>query len=434
MTKNITLQSRPVLREGVLDSRTQLPNRDSFYFDLAPVLEARDVSVVLLVVDVEGIDFILRTFGPAERDNVVRDIGLRIREAVGSEHTPYHITQGRFAVALTDNTYLHATQRARELVATLEKPFNISGIAYHLNGYVGISHYPNHAKSQSELVRTGVFACYQARSVESRYATFDRQVDEEERQRFHLMLDLENALDTQDQIKLAYQPQIHLKSGNCVGAEALCRWEHPEQGYMSPGIFFPFVEQSPLIMPLTELVLSIGLRDLSRWQRHGFEGAIALNLSSTLFRQPDLLERLKEHFRFTNMGMEQVHFEVTETGIMDQPNRAIHTLTALGEGGSKVAVDDFGTGHSSLAYLADLPIHIIKIDMHFVQNLDKPWGQAIVGAAVTLAEKLGLETVAEGIENEDQLTQCRELGVTVGQGYHIAKPMFRAEFEKWLGM
>lgn len=434
MIKKINPHSKPIPQEGVRDSRTHLPNRDGFYFDIAPLIEAGDTSLVLLVIDIEGLDFILRTFGPSERDNAVRDIGRRIQESADSDNTPYHITQGRFAMVLADDTYMHATQRARDLVTALERPFDVAGIAYHLNGYVGISHFPNHASTLGELVRTGVFACYQAREVETRFATFDKQVDDEERQRFHLMLDLEKALENQEEILLAYQPQVDLKTGKCIGAEALCRWEHPKHGLIPPGHFLPYVEQTPLIMPLTEMVLGIGLRDLSLWNNRGFTGSIAINLSPTLFRRADLLDRLKEYFRFTNMKMEQVHFEVTETGIMDQPNRAIHTLEAIGNGGSKVAVDDFGTGHSSLAYLADLPIHLLKIDMHFVQNLDKPWGQAIVGAAVTLADKLGLKTIAEGIETETQLEHCRDLGVDIGQGFYLAKPMFREEFEKWAGI
>jgi EAL domain-containing protein (putative c-di-GMP-specific phosphodiesterase class I) len=134
------------------------------------------------------------------------------------------------------------------------------------------------------------------------------------------------------------------------------------------------------------------------------------------------------------MGLEHLQFEVTETGIMEQPNRASNTLMEIRNRGSRIAVDDFGTGHSSLAYLADLPIDTIKIDKFFVQNLVHPWGEAIVGAAATLAQKLGLTTIAEGIETEEQYERCREIGVTQGQGFHIGRPMFRDELHEWLGM
>ncbi|MDY6980372.1 MAG: bifunctional diguanylate cyclase/phosphodiesterase [Pseudomonadota bacterium] len=425
------------LNPGDNDSRTLLPNRDSFYYDVKPLIEEADTgkfSLVLLVIDLEGVDFILRTFGPVERDMVIREVGQRIRDAAEEETTPYHINQGRFAVLLQNGSFLHATQRAEALAEVLREPFKVAGIFYHLDAFIGISHYPNHADSLGELVRTGVFACYQASTLESRYATYDRAIDEEERYRFRLMLDLEQALDEESGIRLAYQPQVHLQSGECVGVEALCRWEHAAKGPIPPGQFLPFVEQSPLMMPLTEAILGIGLRDLNRWQKQSFEGSMAINLSSALFRRSDMLERLLDHFRYANMPMDQIHFEVTETGIMDQPRRAVNTLSEIRERGSQIAVDDFGTGHSSLAYLADLPIDIIKIDMYFVQNLDKPWGRAIVSAAATLAEQLGLVSIAEGIEDEQQLDQCRDLGVTIGQGFHIGRPMFREQFEGWLGI
>lgn len=422
---------------GVRDSRTLLPDRDSFYFDMRPLIEDADSgasSLVLIDIDVYGLDFILRTFGPEERDTAVREVGHRITRAAESGTTPYHITQGRFSVVLPNSSCSHATGRARALADTLREPFTVAGISYHLDAFIGISHYPTHAGSLSELVRASVFACHQARGSESQYAVFDPNVDEDERYRFRLMIDLEQALKNKSGIQMIYQPQVELESGCCTGVEALCRWDHSEFGPIPPEQFLPFVEQSPLMLPLTEATLELGLRDLEYWRSRGFAGGLAVNLSPTLFRKPGILERLLEHFRLLDTGMDQVHFEVTETGIMDQPRRAVHTLSELRKRGCQVAVDDFGTGHSSLAYLADLPVDSIKIDMYFVQNLSKPWGRAIVGAAATLADKLGLISIAEGIENESQLRQCRELGVTIGQGFHVARPMFKEELEQWLGL
>lgn len=415
------------------DSRTLLPDRDSFYHDVGQMLNGTD-RVVLLVIDIEGIDFILRTFGPETRDSLIREVGQRIRQAAEGEYTPYHITQHRFAVILPGSTYLRATRRAQALVDTLRQPFDVAGIAYHLHPHVGMSHYPNHADSIAELVRTAVFACHQAYVSQADYATFDQALDEQERHRFRLMVDLREGLERNGEIRLAYQPQIELDSGRCVGVEALCRWHHPQLGLVPPAHFLPFVEQTSLMMPLTEAILSRGLEDLTKWSADGFEGNLAINLSPVLFRQSDLLDRLLEHFRFSNTSVERLHFEVTETGIMDQPNRAINTLTEIRERGSQVSVDDFGTGHSSLAYLADLPIDCIKIDKYFVQNLERPWGEAIVSAAATLGSKLGLTTVAEGIEEQYQYDQCRELGVNLAQGFHIGKPMFREDFEQWMAM
>lgn len=416
------------------DSRTLLPDRDVFYNDVNPLLKeasAKGWSLVLLVIDVEGLDFILRTFGPGERDLTVKELGRRLREAAGGSNTPYHITQGRFAVVVARTTYRQAQDMAEALVDAFREPVAVAGVSYRLNAHVGMSQYPNHAASVSELVRTSVFACHQARIQDNNYATFDAELDDRERHQFRLMVDLERVLEKHEDIGLLYQPQVDLKSGGCVGVEGLCRWEHAELGTIPLADFLPYVEQTSLMMPLTEAILSEGLVDLAYWQAQGFEGTLAINLSPTLFRQPDLLERLFEQIRFANVDPSCIHLEVTETGIMEHPGQAIRTLGALRDGGVGIAVDDFGTGHSSLAYLADLPIDIIKIDQHFVQNLSRHWGDAIVGATAMLAGKLGVQTVAEGIEEKSQYEKCRELGVTFGQGYYTGRPMSRDAFQAW---
>lgn len=419
----------------VRDSRTLLPNRDSFYRDVTPLLEeadSADTSVVLLCIDVEGIDFALRTFGPFHRDDLVRQVGQRLRELSEADIHAYHINQNRFAMVLSGVMHREVTQKAMAVVEGVHGPFELSEVAYRLEAYVGISHYPNHADSVSEWVRASVFACHQARTEQIPYAIYDRERDVRERERFRLMVDLERALESRKEIQLAYQPIIDLKTDKCVGAEGLCRWHHSQLGLIPPARFLPFVEQTPLVMPLTETVLDTGLRDMTAWRQRGFEGHVAINLSSALFQRFDLLDRLLEHFRFSNVNLDNVHFEVTETGIMAQPNRGANILAEIRDRGSRISIDDFGTGHSSLAYLADLPIDAIKIDQHFVQNLTQPWGEAVVGAACTLAEKLGLATVAEGVEDEMSLRKARELGCNFAQGFFIGRPMFKEQFEQWL--
>lgn len=428
-------QSTPTDEPIARDSRTGLADRDTFYRDVSPQVTEANAgreAIVLLVIDIEGIDFVLRTFGPIERDFLINEVGQRLHEATGGDGAAYHITQDRFTLVLRGSTFGQATRYAGALVDALHSSFEVSGVSYHLTCHVGISHCPNHADSVAELVRASVFACHQARTSEASCATFDRAWDERERHRFRLMLDLGEALERNNEIDLAYQPVVALETGCCTGLEALCRWQHPEQGPVPPGDFMPFVEQTPLMMPLTEATVDRALDNLATWRAKGFGGTVAINISPVLFRRSDFLERLFEHARFANVGLDSLHFEITETGIMDQPNRAAHVLGQLRDQGCSISVDDFGTGHSSLAYLADLPVDTIKIDKVFVQNMDRPWGAAVVGAAATLGSKLGLETVAEGIEHESDLHTCGEFGVTYAQGFHLARPMNRDAVEQWL--
>lgn len=423
---------RPRDHEDEHEPLTAVPGRKDFYRDIQGLVDESQAGLVLMSTEIEGLDFVLRTFGPSQRDTLVKEVGHRLRTAAGEEHLPYHISQGCFALVLTNSNYRAATRKARLLGAALKKPFSTGGAHYHLRGHIGISHYPSHAETIEELVRTSAFACHMARENQSDYATFDHEWDKWEQYRFRLVLDLEHALAQETGIDLAFQPVVDLQSGHCAGVEGLCRWNHSQLGPIAPNDFLPYVEQTPLMMGLTETTLGIGLQYHELCRKRGFDGTLAINLSPALFRQPDLLDRLQEQFRFFNTPKNKVHFEITETGIMEQPKRAIQTLKTIQSWGCKVAVDDFGTGHSSLAYLADLPIDLIKIDKHFIQNLSLPWGEAIVGATAMLADKLGLQTVGEGIEDEQQYRKCRDLGVTFGQGYHIARPMAKKDFEEWL--
>lgn len=423
------------IRSELFDSRSHLPGRESFYLDIKSLLEqvcAEHAPVVLLSTETNGLGFVLRTFGPEERDLVVLELSLRLRDAAGANNTLYHISQECFALILPNFDSRQAIDQAKTFLKVLGAPFTVGSVSYHLDSTVGISHYPNHAKTVSELVRTSAFACQLARAAKSGYAAFDEDLDRWERHRFHLTTELEKALCSQTQISLAYQPIVNLQSGKCESVEGLCRWDHPELGRIPPNDFLPYVEQTPLMMPFTVNTLSIGFECLSLGCIGYFDGTLAINLSPALFRHPDLREQLLEQFRFYNVDPRRVHFEITETGIMEQPKRAIHTLKEIRSWGSKISVDDFGTGHSSLAYLADLPIDTIKIDKHFIKNLSLPWGEAIVSATATLAEKLGLETVGEGIEDEAQYQKCRDLGVTYGQGFYIAKPMPEKDFGQWI--
>ena len=417
------------------DSRTKLFSRDRFYQDVDPLIsEGRLLisSLALLVIDIDGLDFILRTFGPSQRDVVINQVACRIQQTIGAQHTAYHITQDRFALVFREFQITEIEQMAEQLSKALTEPFQVAGVSYNLKAYVGLSVYPEDASSVSELVRTGVFACNKARSTDERYMLYDKEQDERDRERFYLLLDLEKALSNDAEIEVAYQPQINLNGEYIHGVEALCRWRHPKLGLIPPGHFLPFVEHSPLMMPLTEKILRTGLQDVAGWEKLHFTGNLAVNLSTASFGVPDMKERLTAILDKAQVSPERIQFEITETAVMGCLDHAISVLSDLKRAGYGIAIDDFGTGHSSLAYIADLPIDTIKIDMHFVQNMDKSWGRAIVSAASVLAENLNLRTCAEGIETEAQLDVCRQLGVSFGQGYLIGRPMFKPEIEDWL--
>lgn len=413
------------------DSASRLPASKDFY-QVVQYLLSREQPLALLTLEIEEPDFVLRTFGPRKRNEVIDEAGRRIKRTAGEHNLAFHISQGRFSLTLINKSWDQTVAMATSLCDTFKQPFDIDGVSYQMVARIGISHYPRHAADVDELVRTSYFACHLARAGRQEIATYDQQLDVRERERFSLMVDLEKALLLHSGIEMVYQPVVELENGQCTGMEGLCRWRHAELGNIMPADFLPYVEQTSLMLPLTEATLSIGLEQHAKWQEGGFSGALAINLSPSVFKHPDLLQRLREHIRFAKVDPASVHFEITETGIMEEPEKSFEVLQAIREWGCRIALDDFGIGHSSLAYLADLPIDIIKIDKHFVQNVSESWGEAIVEASVVLARKLGLTTVAEGIETEEQYEKCRDLGVDLGQGFHFGRPMGRNEFGKWL--
>ena len=421
------------VRNIVIDTRSDLPGREQFYKQTESLFKSKDVdSIVLVTIEVDELEFFLRMFGPVIRDDLIQEAAERIKDSVGGEERLYHITQFRFALVLTNISHRQAINITKSLVSSLRHPFKISGVAIDIPPVVGFSHYPNHADNLYELVRTVAFATHLARKNRVDYSSYDKKLDDWEQYQFRLLKDIDNALDNSDELKLAYQPIINLRDGSCKKFEGLCRWEHKELGFVNPEAFIPYVELSPLILPLTEVTLGYSLEFNKMLHSRGHECVISVNLSTCLFKNSDLVQKLYEQFQFYGVSAENVIFEITETGIMENPESMIYSLNRLKELGSKIAIDDFGTGHSSLAYLADLPMDILKIDRHFINDISKDRNQAIVGATVKIAESLGVDVIAEGIETQEQMNRCLDLGVTYGQGYYICKPGFSGEALAWL--
>jgi diguanylate cyclase len=264
------------------------------------------------------------------------------------------------------------------------------------------------------------------------YAIYNQEKDDWEKHQFRLLTDCRQALDNTGELNCALQPIICLSSGKCISVESLIRWNHPELGNVPPNHFLPYVEQSALIMPFTEVTIASSLQLHTYFAKKGYDGNISINLSTMVFRINKLFSRISELINFYNVKSDNISFEITETAIMEHPKAAIYMLNQLRELGCKISIDDFGIGHSSLAYLADLPIDTIKIDQYFVSEIDKKSNMSIIYTTATHADKLGLKTVAEGIETENQYNICKELGVNYGQGYYFAKPLLKQDFSLWL--
>jgi len=286
-----------------LDNLTGLPERDQFYRDVEALLaDKAGGSAFLVVIDVYGVDFILRMFGPADRNAMVEEVAARIRQDAGKSCYVYHITQGRFAVLAINNNLSSVRKLTERLNHSINEPCEVSGIPYYLNSCIGVARYPHHANSIEGLVRCAVFSSHLARENNLSFYVYDKKLDEQERSKFLLLKDLEKALEETGQINAHYQPQVDMQSGRCLGVEALCRWTHPEKGYIAPVDFLPYVEKTPLIMPLTEAMLSMSIADSRSWEAIGFTGYLGINLSPALFRDNDLVKNLLDNIAMTELA------------------------------------------------------------------------------------------------------------------------------------
>jgi EAL domain-containing protein (putative c-di-GMP-specific phosphodiesterase class I) len=248
--------------------------------------------------------------------------------------------------------------------------------------------------------------------------------------RLEMERELRQAIE-RDELVLFYQPKIDFKTGALTGAEALVRWEHPEEGVIAPNVFIPLAEESGLINKLSDWVLEEGARQLKRWIDRGHDLTLALNLSVKDLMAEDLHSQLKSLMQRNQLPKDVLEIEITESTLMSHPELMSTELVKIKDLGISVAIDDFGSGYSSLNYLKRLPVDVLKIDRAFIQDIETdPSDSAIVAGIIALAETLNMETVAEGVENEGQRSILKKLGCNSFQGYLVAKPQPAEQFEQ----
>jgi EAL domain-containing protein (putative c-di-GMP-specific phosphodiesterase class I) len=319
-----------------------------------------------------------------------------------------------------------ATGLAQRIAGALEAPFAVEGGEVFLSVSVGIS-MAGGDSSAEELLRDADAAMYRAKEQgRSRIEFFDEGMRTEAGVRLEVQSALHRALE-RDELRLLYQPVIDLPTGRMVGVEALLRWDHPDQGVLPPALFVPMAEELGLIVPIGAWVFAEAAREWTRWQRAAPQSPpmmLAVNLSTRQLRDPGLVDTFRAIIEETGIDATCVCLELTETVLMEDPYLYLQPLRDLKALGLRLALDDFGTGHASLTYLKQFPFDVLKIDRSFVRGLGRDVAdRAIVRGVIDLAHALGLQVVAEGIEDREHLVQLRALGCDLAQGYHFARPL-----------
>ncbi|MEM9529763.1 MAG: EAL domain-containing protein [Pseudomonadota bacterium] len=420
------------------DAMTQLPNRQLFLDRLANQIRhaRRDgEAFAVLMMDLNGFKQVNDSYGHQVGDALLIDAAHRLAAAVRESDTVARFGGDEFTALLPMVGGQRGARRVcRKILESFEVPFLLGGGEIAEVGMsIGMAIYPQHGEDPDVLLRHADVAMYESKRSHRQMVLYEARQGEERINARTLARDLKRALEEdQSQLRLAYQPQVCLETGLLTGAEALVRWHHPVLGEVPPVEFVQAAEQCALIEPLTLFVLERALAQARTWAALDISLDLSLNLSAGVLSNPMLMDRIIDGILESTVEPSTICFEVTETGIMRCPALACEALRALSELGCQISVDDFGTGYSSLKYLRDFPINEIKIDRLFVGGLLRKKADAIIVESVlALGQAFDVRVVAEGIEDPETLDRLRGLGCRLGQGYHIAQPMPRNEFETW---
>jgi diguanylate cyclase (GGDEF)-like protein len=413
---------RELVHAATHDELTALPNRALLHSRLAAALDTGR-PLALLVMDLDRFKEINDTLGHRCGDALLQQVGERLVSVVRPTETVARLGGDEFAVLLPEGELARGNQVAARLRDVLQEPFQVEEALIAIDASIGIALAPLHAVDGDRLLQLADVAMYDAKAGGQGSAVYDAAADRHTVDRLALLAELRGAV-SRGELVVEYQPKVSTVSGQPVGMEALVRWDHPTRGRLMPDVFIPLAERSGFIRPLTAFVLDTALSDCLTWQEPGLGLRVSVNLSARNLQQDDLPEQVRSALHRHGLPAGLLELEITESFLMTDPVRARALLTELFEMGVHLAIDDFGTGMSSLSYLKNLPVDVLKIDKSFITHmLDDPTGPLIVRGVVDLASSMGLQTVAEGVEDGATLHRLGEIGCTYAQGYFIARPL-----------
>lgn len=406
------------------DALTDLPNRHMLQMRLADCIKEADGlgSFALLMADLDGFKAINDTLGHSAGDAVLKEVARRLETAAGTTGMAARMGGDEFAVVMDVGTVARdAHMLAVKITEAGRLPFIIDGQAQEVGLSVGVAVAPGDGTTPDQLLRNADLALYAAKAERrSSYRFFEPAMDKALRDRRNLERDLGLALE-RGEFELFYQPILNLKTQGFAGFEALLRWRHAEEGYISPARFIPVAEETGLIVPIGEWVLRQAIAEAAQWPRNL---RVAINVSSVQFQRGNVVASIMNALASSALSPERVEIEITESVFFDNSAANLDALRQLHALGLKIALDDFGTGFSALSYLLSFPFDKIKIDGSFVRAIDNAAGaQTIVRAVAEIGHGMGITTTAEGVETAAQLRNVHAAGYNEAQGFLIARPM-----------
>jgi diguanylate cyclase (GGDEF)-like protein len=428
--------SRRLSHQALHDALTDLPNRTLLYRRTQKAIAAAqrgDGLVALLLIDLDRFKEVNDTLGHDHGDELLVEVAGRLRGALRRGDTLARLGGDEFAVLLCDLPDRSAVgDLAGRLIDALRRPFALRGVAVELEASIGVALCPDHGADVNTLVQRADVAMYDAKRSKASIATYSPERDPYSADRLSLLAELRRALNG-NELVLHYQPKVAVDGGAVIGVEALVRWQHPERGLLAPGEFVPLAERTGTVAELTRWVLDAALVQSRAWRDAGLDLPVAINLAAANIVDTTLPDAVAAALERHGVPGDRLECEISEDTVMADPVRAMDVLGRLRAMGLRLSLDDFGTGHSSLAYLKRLPLDEVKIDRSFVLGMTEDENDAvIVRSTIDLARNLGLDVVAEGVENEAILRDLGDLHCDVAQGFHLSRPLPAADLEAWL--
>jgi diguanylate cyclase (GGDEF)-like protein/PAS domain S-box-containing protein len=419
------------------DTLTGLPNRRRFHERVDETLKRathEGIIPAVCFIDLDNFKTVNDTLGHLVGDRLIVEAARRLRRSVRDDDVVARLGGDEFALLLPGAAApVRAQAVASELLMALRAPYLIDGMQLLIDASLGIAFYPADGGDSHALLRSSDVAMYEAKRKGGGHALYDRSLDQNTPERLAMIADLDRAI-RERQLCLHYQPKLDLHNGLHCGFEALVRWDHPRLGLLEPDSFLALAELGETIHPLTDLVLDLALEQLRRWHDAGLTCSVSVNLSARNLIDDRCLGTLRGLLEHHGVDPAQVELEITETALMHDPDQAAERLDRMAALGVRISIDDYGTGYSSLGYLHRLPIHALKIDRLFVRNMAGNEHDAIiVRSTVALAHSLGLQVVAEGVEDLRTREMLQGMGCDQIQGYYLSRPLPPEQLGQFLG-
>lgn len=419
------------------DALTDLPNRlmlqDHLKYSLS-LAKRNNGKLAVIFLDLDHFKDVNDTLGHSVGDVLLVEVARRLRLILREEDTLSRTGGDEFVLILPDTDAHGAENVSQKLLSIIAEPYHLESNELSVTGSIGITLYPDDGTDWEVLLQNADSAMYRAKQEgRNGYSFFAVEMQVNSSRNLQLVVALRSALERK-QLYVLYQPQFSMHNNRIIGAEALLRWEHPELGLVSPAEFIPIAEYSGLILPIGEWVLRQAVQQAKTWIENGHDSLVmAVNLSARQFRHPNLPSLVTSILNEVALPAKCLELELTESMAMNDAQGAIAVMNNLHDLGICMSIDDFGTGYSSLSYLKKFKIYKLKIDQSFVRDIStNSEDRAIVSAIINMANSLGLQTIAEGVETIEQLTCLRELGCGEVQGYYYSKPISAEQFDQLL--